>query len=128
MYHREIEAYFEKRLFDVVCISAVVSTANFYTKYLSELIPRVSPNTLIVVGGNLAASSVISLNKCKVDCCVLGDGEFIIRDLMPALKQKPINYDRLRETQCIAFFRWKTKFLLYCFCINPINRLIERPT
>ena len=73
--HTEIEAYFKKNQFDIVGISAVVSTAYAYTKYLSNLIRSVSPDTVIIVGGNLAASSEILLRKCDVDICVVGNGE-----------------------------------------------------
>lgn len=110
--HKEIEAYFEQQQFDVVGISAVVSTAYTFTKYLSQLIRRVSPNTLVVVGGNLAASAEVLLNKCEVDCCVIGDGELIIRNLMTVLKKKPLNYDRLRSIEGIAFLDEQKKF---CF-------------
>lgn len=125
--HKEIEAYFEKQKFDVVGISAVVSTAYTYTKYLSQLIRRVSPNTLIVVGGNLAASAEILLKKCEVDCCVIGDGEFIIRELMPVLKEKPLNYDKLRETKGIAFLDEQQNFCFSGYGVRPSTEEIEFP-
>ena len=125
--HKEIEAYFEQQQFDVVGVSAVVSTAYTFTKYLSQLIRRVSPKTLIVVGGNLAASAEILLNKCGVDFCVIGDGEFIVRDLMPALKKKPLNYDRLRSTEGIAFLDEQKKFCFTGFGTRPSAEEIEFP-
>ena len=53
----EVVRFFEERSPDVVGISAVVSTAYAYTQKLALAIKQVSPNTKIVVGGNLAASS-----------------------------------------------------------------------
>lgn len=101
--HDEIAAYFQEHQFDVVGISAVVSTAYAYTKYLAELIRSVSPDTIIIVGGNLAASAEILLRKCEVDFCVVGDGELIIRELVPKLREKYLNYDLLLETKGICF-------------------------
>jgi anaerobic magnesium-protoporphyrin IX monomethyl ester cyclase len=125
--HEEITEYFEKQQFDVVGISAVVSTAYTYTKYLSKLIRRVSPDTLIIVGGNLGASAEILLNKCEVDCCVLGDGEFIVQDLMPVLKEKPLNYDRLRETKGIAFLDEQRNFCFTGYGTRPSKEEIGFP-
>jgi hypothetical protein len=51
----QIEAYFGESQFDLVGISAVVSTSHTYTKRFTRSIRRVSPRTTIVVGGNLAA-------------------------------------------------------------------------
>ena len=73
--HQDIVAYFGENQFDVVGLSAVVSTMYSYTKYLSNTIRTVSSNTTIVVGGNLAASAEILLRKCDVDFCVVGEGE-----------------------------------------------------
>jgi len=83
----QIETWFREQRFDLVGISAVVSTAYAYTKWLALLVRRVSPMTVIVVGGNLAASAEILLRKCHVDFCVSGDGEIVIRDLVQALKE-----------------------------------------
>src|SRR5438552_3529058 len=67
--HEEIKAYFAAQQFDIVGISAVVSTAYAYAKYLADLIKTVSPQTVVIVGGNLAASAEILLRKCRVDFC-----------------------------------------------------------
>ncbi len=99
----QVKQYFTDNQFDVVGISAVVSTAYAYTRYLTALIRAVSPRTIIVVGGNLAASSEILLRKCEVDFCVVGDGELIIRDLIQVLYEKPLNYQRLKATKGICF-------------------------
>ena len=89
--HDQVVAYFTEQQFDVVGISAVVSTAYAYTKYLGKLIKQVSPRTIVIVGGNLAASAEILLRKCRVDYCVAGDGELIIRDLVRLLREQPLD-------------------------------------
>lgn len=78
----EVSQFFSDRAPDVVGISAVVSTAYAYTKMLSQAIRNRSPNTKIVVGGNLAASSEILLRFCEVDACVVGEGENVIVNLV----------------------------------------------
>ena len=59
----------------VLGISAVVSTAYEYTKRLSLAVKQQLPETVIVCGGNLAASSEILLRRTGIDICVLGEGE-----------------------------------------------------
>jgi radical SAM superfamily enzyme YgiQ (UPF0313 family) len=67
---------------DILGISAVVSTAYQFTKRLSLDVKRLLPDTMIVLGGNLAASAEIVLRKTGVDFCVLGEGERIIVNFM----------------------------------------------
>ena len=110
--HDQVKQYFTDNQFDVVGISAVVSTAYTYTRYLTALIRAVSPQTTIIVGGNLAASSEILLRKCEVDFCVVGDGELIIRDLIRVLYERPLNYQRLKATKGICFIDDNDQF---CF-------------
>lgn len=59
----------------VIGVSAVVSTAYAYTKRLCQTLRRLLPASLIVVGGNLAASAELLLRRCGVDCCGIGEGE-----------------------------------------------------
>ena len=108
--HEELLAYFKTNQFDVVGISAVVSTAYSYTKYLSQTIKLVSPGTKIVVGGNLAASAEILLRKSSVDFCVIGNGEFIIKDLVNTLAQKNWNFEQMQQIQGICFLDSDDKF------------------
>ncbi|MFH1263285.1 MAG: radical SAM protein [Pseudomonadota bacterium] len=125
--HREVEAYFKEHQFDVVGISAVVSTAYAYTKFLGNLIRRVSPGTTVIVGGNLAASAEILLRRCDVDFCVIGDGEYTIQDLVRILSEKPVKVDRLQDVKGIAFLDEQKKF---CFTGNgrrPSAEEIESP-
>ena len=64
-----------RRAPDVLGISAVVSTAYDYTKRLAAAVKSELPETLIVVGGNLAASAEILLTRTAIDICVIGEGE-----------------------------------------------------
>ena len=80
--HEQNIEYFKKNNFDLVGISAVVSTAYAYTKYLSNLIKSLNQNTKIWVGGGLAASAEILHRKANVDFTVIGDGEIIVQNLV----------------------------------------------
>lgn len=81
----EIKDWISKGHFDVIMISAVVSTAYAYTKWITKLINHVSPLSIVIVGGNLAASAEILLRKCNVQFCVIGDGEITIKHLIKSL-------------------------------------------
>ena len=108
--HKEIEKYFEENKFDLVGISAVVSTAYAYTKYLTNLIQKVSKNTKIFVGGNLAASAHILHHKSNVDYCVIGDGEIIVQNLIRAIKENKLGDDDLSSILGITYLDSKGNF------------------
>lgn len=100
----EVVRYFENEAPDVVGISAVVSTAYAYTKDLALAIKRVSPNTKIVVGGNLAASSELLLRFCGIDVCAVGEGERTMVQLVKYWDENPgvRNYSTIREISGIT--------------------------
>jgi radical SAM superfamily enzyme YgiQ (UPF0313 family) len=125
--HEEISSYFRDNQFDIVGISAVVSTAYSYTKYLSETIKTVSPNTTIIIGGNLAASAEILLRKCKVDFCVIGNGEFIIQDLITVLAHPNWNYDQMKQILGICFLDPDEEFHFTGFRKPPHGEEMEFP-
>ncbi len=125
--HVEIIKYFSENQFDIVGISAVVSTAYAYTKYLSSLIKEVSPKTTIIVGGNLAASAEIVLRKCSVDLCVIGDGEIIINNLIHLIANKPFNYEKLSKTKGICFLDENNKFIFTGYGDKPSKISIKSP-
>jgi len=83
----EIERFFRDSQPDVVGISAVVSTAYAYTKNLTRMIRRVSPEARIVVGGNLAASAEILHRLAGIDVCVIGEGELVVQNLLEAFER-----------------------------------------
>lgn len=78
----DVVAYFAKEQPDLLCISAVVSTAYRYTKEFTNAVKKVSPKTKLVLGGNLAASSEILLRKTPLDVCVIGEGEIVLLNLV----------------------------------------------
>lgn len=125
--HEEIEAYFKEHQYDVVGISAVVSTAYAYTKYLAKLIRAVSPHTKIIVGGNLAASAEILLRKSEIDFCVTGDGEIIIRNLIRALYKKSIDYEELSQIKGICYLDENGEFCFTGYGEKPSSEEIEFP-
>ncbi len=126
---KDVERYFELAQYDVVGISAVVSTAYAYTKILASIIRRASPKTIIVVGGNMAASAEILLRKSEVDYCVTGDGEFIVRELFTYLELNSYvkNDDLLKEVKGIAFLDSSGKFIFTGHGQRPDSDEIEYP-
>ena len=101
----EVVAFFRERSPDVVGISAVVSTAYAYTKRLVLTIKEASPNTKIVVGGNLAASSEMLLRLCKVDVCGIGEGEWVFVNLVRYWSDhgESNDFSELRRIKGIAY-------------------------
>jgi anaerobic magnesium-protoporphyrin IX monomethyl ester cyclase len=78
---------------DVLGISAVVSTAYGFTKRLADDVKKMLPDTLIVLGGNLAASAEIILRKTGVDLCVTGEGEVTFLNIVERRVQSSLNAD-----------------------------------
>lgn len=95
--------YFKKHQFDLVGISAVVSTAYAYTKYLAYLIKNINPKTTVIVGGGLVASANVLHRKSKIDYCVVGDGEVIVKNLVNAIKNKKTSDVDLLKIKGITF-------------------------
>lgn len=95
--------YFKKHQFDFVGISAVVSTAYAYTKYLAYLIKDINPKTTVIVGGGLVASANVLHRKSKIDYCVVGDGEIIVKNLVNAIKNKKTSDEDLLKIKGITF-------------------------
>ncbi len=130
-YHRYTDEqnrdYFKKKQFDVVGISAVVSTAYAYTKYLTTLIKEVSPNTVVFVGGNLAASSNVLHRKVKVDYCVIGDGEIIVQNLLEAIQNKKTDDKSLDLIPGITYINSKNEFVFTSYDHPLPAHLIKRP-
>ncbi len=71
----EIEKYLRNNKFDIVGLSAVVSTSYKQVKRLARIIKKVNKNSLVVCGGYLTAAANTVLRKTQVDVCVVGDGE-----------------------------------------------------
>jgi anaerobic magnesium-protoporphyrin IX monomethyl ester cyclase len=131
--NEQIENYFEQGNFDVVGISAVVSTAYSNTKLISSIIKKVSPRTIIVCGGNLAASSEILLRRTDVDICVIGDGEITFRELISIAEDSPDFFGTWRsngifsEVSGLAFLDTDNEFTFTGFRRAPEAEEIETP-
>ena len=125
--HSQISEYFASQQFDMVGISSVVSTAYAYTKYLAQLIKKVSPKTIVFVGGNLAASAEVLHRKANVDYCVIGDGEIIVQNLVKAIKEKKTSYDDLNKILGITYLDSKNKFTFTGYDHPLPASMIERP-
>ena len=67
---------------EVLAISAVVSTSYDYVKRLSLDFKAMFPDSLVVLGGNMAASSNVLLRRTGVDLCVLGEGERVFCNIL----------------------------------------------
>jgi radical SAM superfamily enzyme YgiQ (UPF0313 family) len=102
----DLSNFFREEQFDIVGISAVVSTGYRYVKDLADIIKKVSPKTQIILGGNLAAAWQIVLRKCRIDVCVIGEGEKSLLNLVRHWEKygsfSPCNQE-LREIKGIAF-------------------------
>ena len=102
----DLSRYFEKEQCDIVGISAVVSTGYEYAKRLARIITKASPETQIILGGNLAAAYEVILRKCQVDICVIGEGEKVLLNLVKYYEKyrslKPRN-GKLHKIKGIAF-------------------------
>ena len=125
----EVEQYFLTNQFDLVGISAVVSTAYAYTKWLSQTIRRVSPETTILVGGNMAASAEILLRQCEVDFCIAGDGEYIVQDFVEGLRKFKASGNRqvFDHIKGVSFIDGTDKFRFTGFGRRPNADEIEYP-
>lgn len=85
----EVVAYFRRESPDLIGVSAVVSTAYAYVKRLCLRLKEELPGVAIAVGGNLAASAELLHRFCKVDLCVIGEGEQIIQGLVRTCERNP---------------------------------------
>lgn len=101
----EVTSYLLKTKPDVIGLSAVVSTCYSQVKRLSHLARVALPNTLIVMGGSLAASANLVLNRTDVDVCVVGDGELAWLELLKAYSRNNLilNSDTLLKIKGLAF-------------------------
>ena len=72
---KEAIDYIVKHNPEILCISAPISTGYENCKFFSLELKQRLPNVTIILGGNLAISAEILLQKTGVDFCVLGEGE-----------------------------------------------------
>ncbi len=83
---------------EILGISAVVSTSYAYTKKLVQAVKTELPDTLIIVGGGLAASAEILLRIAGVDLCALGEGEKVMLNVVNRAKttKKPSDFSDIK--------------------------------
>ena len=95
----EIIAYFSELKPKVIGLSAVVSTSYGQVKRISGLIRKVLPDSWIVMGGNLAASSEAVLVNTDVDITIVGDGEIAWVEFLDYVKTfgRTWNYKELKK-------------------------------
>lgn len=100
----ELFRYFSERKPDMVGLSAVTSGAYTQVKRVAQIIRNASPNTWVVLGGNLAASANVILRKTEVNLCVVGDGEIAWSELIKHYRQYGRSQnDNLRKIAGVAF-------------------------
>ena len=86
--HEEVIEHFRRERPDVVGLSGVVSTSYKFIKELTADLHQILPETPVIVGGNVVASSEILLRLAKVDYCVVGEGEETTVDLVKYIEGK----------------------------------------
>lgn len=103
----DIVNYFLENKYDVIGISATVSTSYEFVKKIGLMIKSISKKTPIVVGGALTASSEILLKFAGVDFCVLGEGEKIIVNLVNYISTHGIekSYEELKRIKGVCFLK-----------------------
>ena len=114
-----IEEIFKSNHYDIVGISAVVSTAYEFTKKIASIVKANQPKAYVVLGGNLAANSEVILRHTKVDFCVIGDGELTIKELVGHLSSVMIQRQEnelpdiplLTRIKGLAFLDHKSQFI-----------------
>lgn len=101
-----IREFFKTGQYDIIGISVVVSTGYRYMKDLARTIKAVSPNTQIILGGNLASAYEIILRKCDIDLCVIGEGEKVLLNLVKYYETHGLfaSSNELRRIKGVAFF------------------------
>jgi radical SAM superfamily enzyme YgiQ (UPF0313 family) len=102
---QELRSYFLRYQPDVVGLSAVVSTCYAQTKRIARILRECCPNSWIVLGGSLTASSNMVLRKTEVDICIVGDGEIAWVDFLEYVKSygRQVDFDKLSTITGLAF-------------------------
>lgn len=118
----ELNRFFKEERFDIVGISAVVSTGYSYSKFLSGTIKKANSGTQVILGGNLAAAYEVVLHKCAVDICVIGRGE---KTLLKLVKHYELNgnlscHEQLFNIKGIAFLERDGK-CIYTGCQDSLD-------
>lgn len=104
-YHRpsdeKIREYLQRNKFDVLGISAPVSTSYKFVRKLVTMTRSISPQTVLVVGGAITSASEVLLSLNDIDFCVIGEGERVIVNLMRYIK----SYKRHKDENILKGIR-----------------------
>lgn len=113
----EIRAFFQARQPDIIGLSAVTSGTYGRVKKYAHIIRSVCPNTMIVLGGNLAASANVVVRKTDVDICVAGDGEIAWVKLLDYTKihGRKIDHEHLGKIKGLAYLTPADEFIFTGF-------------
>ena len=113
----EIHAFFATRQPEIVGLSAVTSGTYGRVKKYARIIREACPDTLIVLGGNLAASANLVVRKTAVDICVAGDGEIAWVKLLEYTKKygRKIDPEALSKIKGLAFLNAAGEFIFNGF-------------
>jgi len=87
---------------DILCISAPVSTGYENCKFFSLELKQRLPHIIIVLGGNMAVSAEILLQKTGIDFCVLGEGEKVCCQLFDRVARN-ISRKEFSDIKGLAF-------------------------
>lgn len=106
-----IESYMEDYRPDVLCISNIYDSQNFFTRYILTFIKANYPNIVTVVGGTAITEQVGLVNKssrelyeeyfCNPDFICRGYGEYALFDLFSRLMENDI--EGIRKISNIAY-------------------------
>lgn len=82
--YQHLEAFLQQKKYDVICIGAVVSSYK-PVKFLVQLIKRILPDTVVIIGNTLSHSAHIVMENCPVDYMLDGESDQSIIDLLDAI-------------------------------------------
>lgn len=101
----EIRAYFREYQPTVFGFSATVSTTYLQVKRLARIAREECPDAWIIMGGSLAASAKVVLNKTDVEICIQGDGEIPWAQFLHYVKAhgREWNYEVLNEIKGLTY-------------------------
>ena len=120
---RKVKKILKRTKYDVYGIGCMV-VAYDYAVFLSKIIKKYHPNSLIVAGGSVASSiPEILLSTSKVDIAVLGEGEFTIKEITKKINENDTDYSTIDG----IYFK-KNGQIIKTKDREPIENLINKST
>jgi len=104
--HEEIERRIVKHDPRILAFSACLTHSYSFVKKLSLGIKKALPQTIQVLGGQMAVVSNILLQKTAIDFCVAGESEPIFSNLLRRLREKnfdPADKSAFKDIRGLAF-------------------------